>query len=96
MPRRTGTPTAFVARGARKSSNLENLALGPGAGAKGTSHKIARAASASVLKDATLRRRNRVLSGIKPGRAEDAVRRQKAHPAVRVNLPTQSRATKPQ
>lgn len=75
----------MAGRSARKSSNLENLGLG----AKSSSHKVARAVSQTVLRDATLRRRNRVLSGIKSLKPEDAIKRQKlTQPVVRVDLPT--------
>lgn len=63
---------------------MENLKLGM----KATSRKVARVASGTVLRDATIRRRNRVLSGVKPLKAEEALKRQKACPAVRISLPT--------
>ncbi|EKM57138.1 uncharacterized protein PHACADRAFT_254715 [Phanerochaete carnosa HHB-10118-sp] len=76
---------AVAVRPIRKSSNLENI----GVGVKSTSQKVSRAVSQTVFRDASLRRRNRVLSGLKAPKPDDAVKRQKlVQPVVRVNLPT--------
>ncbi|KIP10792.1 hypothetical protein PHLGIDRAFT_197588 [Phlebiopsis gigantea 11061_1 CR5-6] len=73
------------ARTLRKSSNLENMGLG----LKTPSQKVLRIVSSSVFKDASIRRRNRVLSGLKASKTEDAIKHQKAATvAVRINLPT--------
>ena len=53
------------------------------------SQKVSRIASSNVFKDASIRRRNRVLSGIKPSKPEDAIKHKKATTAaVRITLPT--------
>ncbi|GJE85308.1 hypothetical protein PsYK624_013870 [Phanerochaete sordida] len=76
---------AYAARPTRKSSNLENLGLG----AKTMSQKISRVVSQDVFRDASIRRRNRVLSGLKAPKPDDAVKRQKlSQPVIRVSLPT--------
>ncbi|GJE93484.1 hypothetical protein PsYK624_096430 [Phanerochaete sordida] len=76
---------AYPAHSTRKSSNLENLGLGT----KAMSQKVSRAVSQTVFRDASIRRRNRVLSGIKAPKPDDAIKRQKlAQPVIRVSLPT--------
>ena len=77
----TRTPTT------RKSSNLENMGLG----LKTPSAKVSRIVSSTVLRDASIRRRHRVLSGIKASKPEDAIKHKLAvahATATRVTLPT--------
>ena len=57
----------------RKSSNLENV--GVSVSAKAFSHKVARVVSQNVFRDASARRRNRVLSGIKASKPEHSLKR---------------------
>ena len=68
---------------ARKPSNAENAGVRP----KATSPKVARSVSHNVFRDASARRRNRVLSGLKAPRPDGAVKHMHAV-AGHLEMPT--------